>query len=88
MTQGVRTIARALTDEVRDYAWWDDAVHHLVLEPDPDWADTNVGRYIYQSFGYDCPWFSTSMAGASSARSKAPAILTQRATASARSCRS
>ena len=53
VTQGVRTIARALTDEVRDYAWWDDAVHHLVLEPDPDWADTNVGRYIYQSFGYD-----------------------------------
>ena len=53
VTQGVRTIARALTNEVRDYAWWDDAVHHLVLEPDADWADANVGRYIYQSFGYD-----------------------------------
>src|SRR5262249_7362731 len=53
VTQGVRTMARALTNEVRDYAWWDDAVYHLVLEPDAAWADANVGRYIYQSFGYD-----------------------------------
>ena len=78
VTQGVRTIARALTDEVRDYAWWDDAVHSWSLEPDADWADANVGRYIYHSFGYDLSLVLDGTAGASSVRSRAPATPTQR----------
>ena len=49
----VRQLARALAAEVRDYAWWDDAVFHLADQPDPDWADANVGPYIFASFGYE-----------------------------------
>ncbi len=37
----------------QDYAWWNDAVRHLDLEFDLAWADSNVGRYIYETFGYD-----------------------------------
>ncbi|MGD9509822.1 MAG: EAL domain-containing protein, partial [Geminicoccaceae bacterium] len=53
LAQGIRSLGRALADEARDYGWWDDAVRHLVIEPDPAWADANVGRYIHDSFGYE-----------------------------------
>ena len=53
ITQGIRALGRALANEARDYGWWDDAVLHLVRGLDPDWADANVGRYIFESFGYD-----------------------------------
>ena len=49
----LRQLGRALEAEVRDYSWWDDAVRHLVLAPDPVWADANVGPYIHSSFGYE-----------------------------------
>ena len=45
----VEEIART----AQDYAWWNDAVHHLDLDFDLAWADGNVGRYIYETFGYD-----------------------------------
>jgi diguanylate cyclase (GGDEF)-like protein/PAS domain S-box-containing protein len=38
---------------VQDYAWWNDAVRHLDLAFDLAWADSNVGRYIHDTFGYD-----------------------------------
>ena len=49
----LRQLSRALAAEARDYAWWDDAVRFLVLQPDPAWADANVGPYVYGSFGYE-----------------------------------
>ncbi len=42
-----------MTRDVKDYAWWNDSVHALVLDLDPDWADRNVGAYIYDAFGFD-----------------------------------
>jgi diguanylate cyclase (GGDEF)-like protein/PAS domain S-box-containing protein len=38
---------------VQDYAWWNAAVRHLDLGLDLAWADSNVGRYIYETFGYN-----------------------------------
>jgi diguanylate cyclase (GGDEF)-like protein/PAS domain S-box-containing protein len=37
----------------QDYAWWNEAVRHLDLDFDLAWADSNVGWYIYETFGYD-----------------------------------
>jgi diguanylate cyclase (GGDEF)-like protein/PAS domain S-box-containing protein len=45
----VEEIART----AQDYAWWNDSVHHLDLDFDLAWADSNVGWYIYETFGYD-----------------------------------
>ncbi len=49
---GLAQVCRALAAEVRDYAWWDDAVRHLAASLDPEWADRNVGPYVFASFGY------------------------------------
>jgi diguanylate cyclase (GGDEF)-like protein/PAS domain S-box-containing protein len=49
----LRQLSRALSAEVRDYAWWDEALQHLVLAPDATWADENVGPYVMTSFGYE-----------------------------------
>jgi two-component system, cell cycle sensor histidine kinase PleC len=48
--EGVR---RQVSITVKDYSHWDEAVQHLVLKLDPDWADNNVGRYIHDTFGYE-----------------------------------
>ena len=45
----VEEIART----AQDYGWWDDAVRNLDLDLDLDWADSNVGRYIHDTFDYD-----------------------------------
>ena len=31
----------------RDYAWWDDAVEHIVLKRDDRWLDTNIGDGVF-----------------------------------------
>jgi diguanylate cyclase (GGDEF)-like protein/PAS domain S-box-containing protein len=36
----------------KDYAWWNDAVRHLHLDLDPEWADLNFAGYIYETHGY------------------------------------
>lgn len=36
---------------VKDYAWWTDAVRHLVDNPDADWAYEHIGRTTYESIG-------------------------------------
>ncbi len=53
VTHSVDGLRRAVTATVRDYAWWNEAVRHLVLDLDEDWADVNIGPYIYSSFGYE-----------------------------------
>jgi len=42
-----------LTDLQRlavDYSWWDAALEHLVVEPDADWADGNIGKYLHDTY--------------------------------------
>lgn len=36
-----------------DYATWDDAVAKLVLSMDGDWADDNIGPYLFHTQGYE-----------------------------------
>jgi len=43
-----------LQDQLLDYSYWDEAVQNLVDRPDPDWADNNIGTYMYERFGIDC----------------------------------
>ncbi len=49
----IGTARRQTSLTVKDYAYWDDAVQHLVLGLDPQWADGNVGAYIYDTFGFE-----------------------------------
>jgi diguanylate cyclase (GGDEF)-like protein/PAS domain S-box-containing protein len=42
-----------LARTAQDYAAWNDAVRHLDLDFDLAWADSNIGRYIHDTFGYD-----------------------------------
>ncbi|ACJ00762.1 ATP-binding protein [Rhodospirillum centenum] len=42
---------RALGNNVRDYALWDDAVTNLLVAPDPGWARRNLGASLDASFG-------------------------------------
>ena len=58
--QATRTVRHALETKLeevarttQDYAWWNDAVRHLDRDFDVHWADSNVGRYIHDTFGYD-----------------------------------
>src|SRR4051794_6877153 len=44
-----RRIARV----AKDYAWWDDAVRFAYPVVDEDWADRNLGGYIYGTFGLE-----------------------------------
>jgi diguanylate cyclase (GGDEF)-like protein/PAS domain S-box-containing protein len=37
----------------QDYAWWNEAVSYLDLDFDLAWADSNIGWYIRDTFGYD-----------------------------------
>lgn len=36
-----------------DYATWDDAVAKLVLSMDGEWADDNIGPYLFHTQGYE-----------------------------------
>lgn len=72
-----------LEKTVLDYGAWDDAVDHLVIRPDPAWADANIGAWTFQSLGYDmafvlAPDGSTSYASIDGKRSLRPvnAVLT------------
>jgi diguanylate cyclase (GGDEF)-like protein/PAS domain S-box-containing protein len=45
----VRTVGRI----AKDYAWWNDAVQHLQLKLNEDWANRNIAGYLYDTFGLD-----------------------------------
>ena len=49
----IATVRRQTSLTVKDYAYWDEAVQHLVLGLNPEWADGNVGAYIYDTFGFE-----------------------------------
>ena len=42
-----------LADQAMDYVVWDDAFEHLHVAPDPDWADRNIGSWLFGSAGID-----------------------------------
>ena len=37
----------------KDYSWWTDSFRNLDLSFDGDWADTNIGSYIYDLHGFE-----------------------------------
>ena len=53
VTHSVESLRRAITATVRDYAWWNEAVRYLVLDLDHEWADINIGPYVYSSLGFE-----------------------------------
>lgn len=48
----IQSRATQLGRVVKDYAWWNDAVRYLDLEPDPAWAEVNIGGYVHDTHGY------------------------------------
>lgn len=42
-----------LTRNLGDYGVWNDAVEHMVLSRDINWANTNLGPYLYDMQGYE-----------------------------------
>ena len=46
-------IERRLADQLLDYSYWDEAVANLVANRNLDWADNNIGIYMYDKFGID-----------------------------------
>jgi diguanylate cyclase (GGDEF)-like protein/PAS domain S-box-containing protein len=53
MAEFLSTRERQLGRVAKDYAWWNDAVRYLQLDPNPDWADRNLGGYVYETFGLE-----------------------------------
>lgn len=37
---------------VKDHSWWDIALQNLVVSPDPEWADDNIGSYLRDDFEF------------------------------------
>lgn len=42
-----------------DYGAWDEAVEQLVVSPDPEWADENIGRPTFDNLGFDMAFVVT-----------------------------
>lgn len=36
--------------QVKDYAYWDDAIQHVLIQPDPSWWESNAGDYAVEVF--------------------------------------
>ena len=53
VAQSIGDLKRRLGTTVLDYAWWDEAVRALILTPDEDWADKNLGSYIQKTYNYE-----------------------------------
>ena len=53
IAHAVRQLGRSLAAEVKDYGWWDEALQHLAAPLDAEWADRNVGPFVFENFGYE-----------------------------------
>ncbi len=49
---GLTSTVEYISNNLRDYARWNDAVDNLAIKLDPDWADQNIGPYLYDIQGY------------------------------------
>lgn len=47
----LRTLRREIALWAKDYAFWGATVENVVVSRDPDWTATNLGQYIFDSFG-------------------------------------
>jgi len=43
----------AIGASATDYGWWNDAVANLDLSLNEEWADTNIGAYQYETYGFE-----------------------------------
>lgn len=50
-TSVLSDMEQKLMDLSYDYAYWDQAVEHLVTTYDPVWATENIGAYLYKTYG-------------------------------------
>ncbi|MFZ1431379.1 MAG: PAS domain-containing protein, partial [Geminicoccaceae bacterium] len=53
VSASLKSLKRHIASNAIDYAHWDDAVEHLVLTLDTEWADRNVGANLNDSLGYE-----------------------------------
>ena len=53
VSANLKSLERQIGGNVADYANWDDAVEHLVLNSDTDWATRNVGPTVNATLGYE-----------------------------------
>ena len=53
VSANLKSLERQIGGNVADYANWDDAVEHLVLNSDTDWATRNVGPTVDATLGYE-----------------------------------
>lgn len=49
LTSVLASHSRILSNAVTEYSWWDEAVTNLTIKFDRDWADANIGRYLYET---------------------------------------
>lgn len=40
-----------ITDWARDYSWWNGAIENLLVNPNPVWANDNIGEYAAENLG-------------------------------------
>jgi len=36
-----------------EYTYWDEAYQNLIIQPDAEWADLNIGSYMTENLGMD-----------------------------------
>ena len=46
----ISDINSRLNDQLKDYSYWDEAVDNLVGSTNLDWADNNIGIYMFEEF--------------------------------------
>lgn len=42
-----------LQELLTEYTYWDEAYQNLIIRPDPEWADKNIGSYMAVNLGID-----------------------------------
>ena len=53
MSEYLKSRSRTISRVAKDYAWWNDAFRNLQLELNIEWADRNIGGYLYSTFGLE-----------------------------------
>ncbi len=48
----IGTVREDMVGRVVDYAWWNDMVAQVKNGIEPGWAETNIGKYMQDEFGY------------------------------------
>jgi methyl-accepting chemotaxis protein len=41
-----------VSENLKGYAYWSDTVKKTIFELDTDWSDNNIGRFVYDNYGY------------------------------------